>query len=528
MEAQHDPKKAAQLLKDPKITNKQRRALSALVPTASSALVTAALGSSKSKTVVSDKLGAMVRSAVREAIGEPDPLADPQYNELYAHLGCPTWMPHPRPFFTGNNMHLRYGFTRGYTGTISYSLAAGGTALIWAMPLEHGGGRSILRISSAGPAGTLDFSRYGLTLAYPSGGYTSYADAPWAVVDPHEAFRDPGSVSTAGFNALVSATDNHPPLTQILGGVIEVQVTSEYNGSGIVYNLAEDSRPEIIGRMQHPSMFDVASNIPSGVGLQSNLIGKTCTIFNGGTHTVASLFEMHATATTMCGNSRRVIRVPVLPSTSWCYSGTLNATDCVPGAATCVLNNMHPRDSIPFAIANYGAVLVKNTGTGPLLIAARSSFSFATLLEQMNGVASVSSLASMLRQSAPVLVDHKPAVIGSKMPPLVGNSEAEVHQALVSRGAQLGASGKVLSNVQPGVESVSHAAVGHKPSIGDRFIDWGREALKIGEGISGFVAGARDIYSAFRTGQAPNAVTAPVIQLRADNNTYGRMTITEA
>lgn len=387
-----------------------------------------------------------IRTKVDRAVGK-DPRADPHYSALYRQAGCPRTWPYPLPIFVGSEGLHRYAYSHVSTERKVISLPAGQSALLltsfwdtkyllqnWVSGLS---GRILASATWDRNQSAVDQNYYnGLSVdfygneAMVKTGREYLEDANTAKVTPTPNPNVPGY-----FSYKPESANSLPLMSQLIGGNLHVEIACPYDGQFSVATISEGEQHAHIGQKHQLHQFDANPNAPYQAAIPDGLAGKYRAVYGvfSAMSPIDAAFKIGTvhlcTGATKSANFKAT--VPLVNEKGWSYSGVLDETDAPPTGTVSMTQNMRPRNNIQYQM-QFGCVAIRNTGAVPITLISSTDVVQAHVLDADDGLRSVSSLVSELRQQAQSL----------KL-----NSGGDAHTSVLPK-TMTGSSGTVTQKIQ--------------------------------------------------------------------------------
>jgi len=314
------------------------------------------------------------------------PEREARYADMWRRAGMPSEWRIPAPIFEGRSGQHKYVYCAGVSANQIFTLAAGTSAVLLFSPGSKSAPCYCTNGSTVFPY-TLQETLLDRATNVPI--HTSV----WTNKSPVDLITDPYSIKSGGYVLKPSSTTRNPPLTQLVGGCMSVQVQSSANGQFAVTMLGESECPTW-GRQAQTHDLDVATTAPYLQSIPPGMTGqiRLSNAIKGSmsaAEIIRTLGKPH-----LCGGANFTGVLHAAPEHSWHYDGMLDEADAPTGAASSVAENMRPRYN-PINDVQYGGVYISNTGDQNITVMYRAKMVYAAVLRTEQDVGS-NALAQQL------------------------------------------------------------------------------------------------------------------------------------
>lgn len=333
---------------------------------------------------------------------------DPRYNEMYATLGHPTWLPKPRPFYSGGASAQRYAYCTGATTEMTLTVPAGEYGLVWIAPYQYTYPLLSVTTTSSGTAGipatAIDWSRSGVQLDFADPIFAAFGG--WRLGSPFEGIGDSAILKNGLTGSVVKTTEITPVTAQKLGGTVRGQVQVPQTGQCVVRQFTTATHPDSAGRAirgvplvdsyqrTHPGMLGAIHP----VGLARSDVSPI------------GFMEQNTRAQLLTGSSQHSALDIIHHSEAheaWHYAGHIDSTDAVAGSADNFIRGFMPRWNIAAQVGE-GLWLIKNTGSVAVTAMFSYEATYAVIIETDDADSTVPFSVVASRGLAQPIKTHQP------------------------------------------------------------------------------------------------------------------------
>ncbi len=330
--------------------------------------------------------------------------ASPAYEEFYRQMGCPETLPAPLPVLMGGSSAAhKYSYVTGTSEVASVTVPPSTSMMIFCNPHSN---TQPISYDVTNVATVYNWDKTDMSKDYTN----TWSGGSWSYANPVSLLQAAATMKTVDWNIIPTGSPVHPPMTQLVAGCINFTAAVPLGGQAVLRIITEGDNPHVIGRGQETITYDAASNGPYLSGLPNEFRGHYRNV-HGPTTGISpqDLFDKFGSFILMQGATPSAIQcgmIPIQPDTSFKNHGQLDPVDAPAAGYTSQLNNMAPRENVPFCVSK-GALLVENKSTtDAMTIAFNYKGVYAQILEVGDGLKNVPQLASVARLTAPHAMRH--------------------------------------------------------------------------------------------------------------------------
>lgn len=321
----------------------------------------------------------------------------PMYNDYWNLVGMPRSWPLPRPFYRGPGCESFAYWRAGVAPTI-LSVTSGQTLLVLMTPNSLRGG--VAYTTGAAATNSYDWSGHECLVDYSN----SLTFIAWSERRPTDYY---GDTAQSAAETLGPSDGNYlPPIIQVLGGRMRIEVTTPYSTLASISHAGEaDGQGRRLGRHMRPYRFPLSASLSGAVTVEDDFIGRSHAFNTQVTNTPRYFADMNHEPTIVPGSSRARVTIPCTPDSNFGFAGERNSITAADGGTGSVARGFAPRENVVY-YAHRGYAVVTNNGPDAIFVKIASEYVAAQIIHPDNDLVTVSALASSAQTTAPRLKQH--------------------------------------------------------------------------------------------------------------------------